>query len=600
AFSGAFTSLLGDDTTLTPQQFQEFENFVATITFPPNPHRAIDNTLKTSMPLPGHFTTGRFGPPGLPLPNGNAQRGLALFRPPNLLVGVRACVSCHTLPTGIGTDFTFNSTNVVFSPIPVGSLGEHHHAIVAGNGVSVITFKIPQLRSLGDKTGFNTTQLVNTAGFGLLHDGTVDSIERLVSEPLFSTASNQDVADLTAFMLSFSGSNLPGAPSSNTLEPPGTSSNDTHAAVGKQVTITSVATASTADIQMIGTLAQLAAANKIGLIARIRFGGLPRGLEFTGNGWQSDRALEFWPMPALMNTAAAGNELTITAVARGTQTRLGVDRDLDGVFDRDELDQGTDPSDPISHGGGCTLSAPALPTQLVATPQFSTTVQLAWVDNANDESDYKVEREFAGSGNWNLMAWIAADSTAWTDTNAPCATALNYRVSAFNCAGSAGSAIAAATTGPCCGVDLIYCTAKVNSLNCTPAIGGNGMPSASLPFGFTVEAANVRNNKSGLLLYGTSGAASTPFHGGTLCVNSPVKRTTGANSGGNPGPTNDCSGLYSIDMNAFAAGALGGTPLAALLVPGTIVSAQWWGRDPGFPVPDNVTLSDGLQYTICP
>jgi hypothetical protein len=156
-----------------------------------------------------------------------------------------------------------------------------------------------------------------------------------------------------------------------------------------------------------------------------------------------------------------------------------------------------------------------------------------------------------------------------------------------------------ASAGACTGTPTTFCTAKTTSNGCVPAIGSIGTPSASAGSGFLVSASNTINNQSCLLFYGTNGQGSGAFQGGILCVKAPIKRTPGTTTGGNP-PPSDCSGAPAIDMNAFAIGSLGGTPLAALTVPGTVVTCQWWGRDPGFAAPNNTQLTNGLQYTICP
>ena len=345
-FNGAFESLLGDDTQLTAPEMQEFEDFLATIAFPPNPFRNLNNSLPAALPLDGHFTTGRFAPAGQPLGTGNALSGLNLYRNLGLDGGLQ-CVSCHTLPTGIGSNYALQGIN--FVPTPVGPNGELHHAVVSSDGSTNISIKTPHLRNLYDKVGFEATQLSNRSGFGLLHDGSVDSIARFIAEPVFSVGSDQDVADLVAFMLAFSGSDLPTGSVSDPTELPGPASLDTHAAVGTQTTLVDEATAPADQLDLINTLIGLADGDAIAMVVKGRQNGETRGYAYTGGGnWQSDRSAETLSTSDLLGAAAPGSELTWTAVVAGTEVRIGIDQDADGFFDRDELDGCSDPADAAS------------------------------------------------------------------------------------------------------------------------------------------------------------------------------------------------------------------------------------------------------------
>ncbi|HND56367.1 MAG TPA: hypothetical protein PLV92_28310, partial [Pirellulaceae bacterium] len=232
-FNPAFQGLQGDDVSLTVPEMQEFEDFLATIYFGPNPYRTFTNDLPTSVDT-GMRSPGRFSAKGTPLPLGNAQTGLTLYRPPNVLdTGALACSTCHTLQTGLGSDSRL--VGVAFQSFPVGPNGERHHALVSRDGSTNVTMKIPQIRNAYLKTGFDTTLTSNTSGFGYLHDGSVDTIASFVAEPVFNLTNDQQIADLVAFVLAFSGSELPYGGS--LLEPPGTASHDSHAAVGWQTTL---------------------------------------------------------------------------------------------------------------------------------------------------------------------------------------------------------------------------------------------------------------------------------------------------------------------------------------------------------------------------
>ena len=140
--------------------------------------------------------------------------------------------------------------------------------------------------------------------------------------------------------------------------------------------------------------------------------------------------------------------------------------------------------------------------------------------------------------------------------------------------------------------------AKTNSLGCEPAISSAGTPSASASTGFVIDCAQVRNNKNGLLFYGFTGAQQIPFLGGFLCVSTPIRRAIVVNAGGNAAPANDCSGVLSMDWNAFSHGSLGGNPAAGASTVGAEIHSQWWARDQGFAPPNNHSLSDGLRFTV--
>ncbi len=334
-FNGAFVGLLGDDMLLTPTEMQQFEDFLATIAFPPNPFRNQDNTLPTNLPLPGHFKSGRFGGAGQPMPNGNAQRGLTtLYRPlvRGIDRGAFACVTCHTLPTGMGADKRL--TGATFTDIAPGFNGERHHALVSVDGSSQKAFKTPQLRNMYEKVGCEFTQPLSLSGFGFAHDGSVDSLSRFLSEGAFNPNNDQEVADLVALVLSFGGSGF-GAPV-DALEPPGTLSQDAHAAVGRQALLIG-ATLPATDLARLTALITLANAAAIDLFAKANVNGVPRGWHYlSANNFQSDQAGIIETLAAILARASAAEPVLFTATARDTGRRMGIERDRDNLLDYDE------------------------------------------------------------------------------------------------------------------------------------------------------------------------------------------------------------------------------------------------------------------------
>ena len=77
---------------------------------------------------------------------------------------------------------------------------------------------------------------------------------------------------------------------------------------------------------------------------------------------------------------------------------------------------------------------PMAPGNLIANATSSSTIALAWKDNASDEAGFQVERK--SSGEFALLATVGANVNVYHDSGLLAGTAYVYRVRAFNASGN--------------------------------------------------------------------------------------------------------------------------------------------------------------------
>ena len=102
--------------------------------------------------------------------------------------------------------------------------------------------------------------------------------------------------------------------------------------------------------------------------------------------------------------------------------------------------------------GGPALERLAPPSDLSATALTGDSINLAWTDNALDETSYRLERSSDGVTGWAEIAVLPANSGSYTDTSVGCEEAPYYRVRAHRANDglySAYSHLASAQTGGC-------------------------------------------------------------------------------------------------------------------------------------------------------
>ena len=92
-------------------------------------------------------------------------------------------------------------------------------------------------------------------------------------------------------------------------------------------------------------------------------------------------------------------------------------------------------------------TAPVAPSNLAATVVSSLQINLTWIDNALNETGFKLERSPDGSTGWTQIATPAANVVSYADTALSAGLTYYYRIRATNGVGdSSYSAITSATT----------------------------------------------------------------------------------------------------------------------------------------------------------
>ena len=174
--------------------------------------------------------------------------------------------------------------------------------------------------------------------------------------------------------------------------------------------------------------------------------------------------------------------------------------------------------------------------------------------------------------------------------------AISYRVRCVDDHGNAGLSNTrsyVATSG--CGTSVAYCTAGQSASGCQANLSTSGTPSLSQASGFVINTFGIEGSKDGMFFYGFQGGQANTWGNGTSfqCVAPPVKRTPLLPGLGSPGT---CNGAFSRDFNRFW---FSSGP-AKSPAPGQLVSVQLWYRDSQNTSNQTTSLSDAVQFSVCP
>lgn len=317
-FNPAFVGLVGRHAPLSTEDMQAFTDFALELTYPPNPIRALDNSLTAEQQAGSDFFFGKSTTFGLSDP-------------------FNSCSGCHiTDPNG----------NAEFGVKKPGFFGADGRATFElGSQV----FKIPHLRNLYQKVGMfgmsktpggfiipessdpnvdnlNTGDQVR--GFGFFHDGSIDTIFRFLKIVVFQHADGGPFPNPGGFGIGPNGDDQRRQAEQFVLAFP----SNLKPVVGQQVTINKNNFKNS--MPRLHLLMARADIGECDLIAKQIKNKREFGYVYQDGKFKPDNIKKpsVYPLK-LVKSAKKG--ITLTCAPPGSGIRMGIDRNEDGVLDGD-------------------------------------------------------------------------------------------------------------------------------------------------------------------------------------------------------------------------------------------------------------------------
>ncbi len=283
-FNKTFVNLLGRTEMIPNEDMEAFARFVFTIQYPPNPIQRWDRTLDPEQ-----------------------QKGFDFFTGPFLSdSGVINCAGCHTLPLGTNRKVNFEG-------------------FFAGRDM-----KTAHLRNVYQKVGRYDVPGSQVSGFGLAHDGSLDTVMSFLKVDVFrfpgSTEAQKDNIrrQLSHYIMAFDTGMAP--------------------IVGRQLTLQGQP--GPGENEMLRLFMARAEAGDTDLIARGWDGNRFRGWLYQDGSFKPDQSGKA-PMSIenlITYYRKLREPLTFTCVPPGDGFRSALDRDLDGYLNADQQWIGSRPT----------------------------------------------------------------------------------------------------------------------------------------------------------------------------------------------------------------------------------------------------------------